>query len=195
MYGGANIGIKSLPMLTRFYVGDVEVDIALRSSGRITWTRQGLKAARAGTAAIAVVALVGACGGSYSKQDFIARANGICTSALRQTRAIAPAVASQSNQALAAYLSQALPIVESEAQQLRALRLPPGTANEKAALARYFAALTVQVATIKQLRNAAARGDAQGVAAAKAALGANPATSLAAQYGLRACGIPGGTAA
>lgn len=145
---------------------------------------------------LALVTLVAACGSSYTKQDFIARANGICTSALRQTRAIAPAAGTpQSNRALAAYLSQALPIAQSEADQLRALRLPPGTAAEKAALLRYFSALSAQVAAIKQLKSAAARGDAQGVAAAKAALSANPATSLAAKYGLRSCGTPGGTAA
>ena len=147
-------------------------------------------------AALAVAALVVACGGSYTKQDFIARANGICTSALRQTRAIAPAAgAPTSSRALATYLSQALPVVQSEAGQLRALRPPPGTAAEKAALARYFSALTAQVEAIRQLKNAAARDDAQGVAAAKVALGANSATSLAAKYGLRACGVPGGTAA
>lgn len=190
------LGIDPMPVLRRFYGGDVQVDRARPESGDRSWTETGLKAARAGPVAMAVAFLVAACGGSYTKQDFIARANGICTSAVRQTRAIAPAVgAPQSNRALAAYLSQALPIVQAEAKQLRALRLPPGSAGEKAALARYFAALRSQVAAVKQLRNAAARGDAQGVAAARAALGANAATSLAAKYGLHACGTPGGTAA
>ena len=49
------------------------------------------------------------------------------------------------------------------------------------------------VAEYRRLAAAAKRGDAQGVASAEAKLQASPVAALAAQYGLHACGTPGGT--
>jgi hypothetical protein len=143
---------------------------------------------------IAVAVAVTACGGSYTKQDFVARANGICTDTLGQTRAIAPTGAPQSNRALAAYLRRVLPILQQEAGQLRALRRPPDSDSDKAALDRYLSALDVEVAATRRLRDAASRNDGGGVSAAESDLQASQAASLAARYGLKSCAAPGSTA-
>jgi hypothetical protein len=188
------LGIDPLLTPIRLYVDRVEHDPYRAESSQIPAPRRRAARTRGTAAWLALVALVAACGGSYTKQDFVARANAICADALRQTRAIPPPTGAQNNRSLAAYLAQVLPIAQSEASQLRALRSPPGTAREKALLARYFSASTQQVAAIRQLKAAAARGDAQGVAEAEALLRASPVTALATRYGLRSCGTPGSTA-
>lgn len=137
--------------------------------------------------------MVAGCGSSgYSKSDFVARADGICTNTLRQTRALAPP-ASASGSSVAAYLGKLVPLVESEADQLRALARPPDSARDRATLTAYFAALGQVVAAYRQLKAAAARGDAQAIADVEATLNASPVASLAASYGLKACGTPGST--
>lgn len=139
-------------------------------------------------APLALVALVAACGGGgYTKSDFVARANAICASSLRQTRAIAPGTP------LAAYLTAVVPVVQSEADQLRALRFPPGTARDRATLSSYLAAIAQVAADYRQLEAAAKRGDSQAVSDLEATLRASPAATLAAGYGLRSCGTPGST--
>jgi hypothetical protein len=138
---------------------------------------------------MATVVLIAGCGSSYTKSDFIARADAICASALRQTRSIAP------TSVLGEYVAAVLPVVESEATQLRALKSPPQNARDKAALAKYFGALAQELENYRKLGVAAKRGDGQGVTNAEAALRASPAASLATRYGLRACGTPGATSA
>ena len=150
--------------------------------------------------ALVVASVAAGCGGSgYTKSDFIARADAICAGALRQTRSISPPGAAQAGSgqdgALSAYLSSVVPVLESEAAQLRALRRPPGDAREQATLERYFAALTQTVRYYQALASAAKRGDDQAVAGAETVLGASPVYSLAATYGLRSCGTPGATTA
>jgi hypothetical protein len=147
-----------------------------------------------------LVLVLAGCGGSgYTKSDFIARADAICAGAVRQTRSIAPPGAAQAGSgqdgALAAYLSNVVPVLENEASQLRALRRPPGNAGELATLNRWYSALAQSVMHYKELAAAARRGDDQSVADAEAALGASPVYSLAASYGLRSCGTPGATVA
>ncbi|MBV9943334.1 MAG: hypothetical protein JO262_14515 [Solirubrobacterales bacterium] len=149
--------------------------------------------------ALLIAVFAAGCGGrAYTKSDFIARANAICADALRQTRSIPPPGAAQAtlgqDAALGAYLGSVLPVLENEASQLRALRRPPGNAREHATLERYFIALTQTVRDYKELAAAATHGDDQAVADAEAALGASQVYSLAASYGLRACGAPGTTA-
>ena len=119
-------------------------------------------------------ALLGGCGGGgNTKSDFIARADGICTSTLRQTRALVPpASTSQPGGAQAAYLAEVVALVQSEADQLRALKRPSGDAQDRAALSAYFTALGEVVAAYRQLEAAAQarrrtddggrRGDAAG---------------------------------
>jgi hypothetical protein len=143
-------------------------------------------------------ALLAGCGSStVTKRDFIARADAICAGTVRQLRTIAPQTGSSSGTgALAGYLARAVPLVQSEADQLRALKRPSGgTAAERAALARYLGALTRETGSYRDLAAAARRGDTQAVANAEAALRRSPVPGLAAGYGLRACGTPAGTAA
>lgn len=139
--------------------------------------------------------LVAACGASaYTKRDFIARANAICTSTLRKTRSIPPPASAQSPAALFAYVAKVAPLVRAEASELHALPHPPGTRADRAALARYLTALEQAVRDYGSLADAARRGDAQAMAASEAALRASPVSALSISYGLSACGVPGSTA-
>lgn len=141
--------------------------------------------------------LVGGCGSTVTKHDYIARADAICAAAVRQTRATAPPVAATSArgrlQALARYVERVTPIAASELSQLQGLKRPPGPASETAALDQYLAALRQAVSDYRALGAAAAQGDASGVRDAEAALAGSRVTGLATAYGLRACGTPGGT--
>jgi hypothetical protein len=148
-------------------------------------------------ALLVLAALLAGCGSSYTKRDFVARADAICASAVRQTRSIAPPSftrdAAHQLRALSDYFAQVLTVVRSEASQLRALRRPSEDAPARATLSRYLAALAQAANDYQQLAAAARRGDAQGVASAEAALRASPVPSLAARNGLPSCGIPGAT--
>jgi hypothetical protein len=149
---------------------------------------RGARHARLYALAVLAALAAGCAGGGYTKRDFIARADAICANALRQTRSIA------SGTALSSYLSEFVPVLRTEASQLRALRRPPGTATDRATLERYFAALSQTVAEYRQLAAAAKTGDEEAVSNAEAALGASPVYSLATSYGLSSCGTPGSTA-
>jgi len=148
-------------------------------------------------AGVTLAALLAGCGGSYTKRDFIARADAICVTTLRKARSIAPPSFAKGQQlrALATYFAAEAPIVESEATQIRTLPRPTQKARDRAALARYLAALADEAGNFKKLAAAAARGDRTGVASAEAALQASPVTSLATSYGLSSCGTPGATVA
>lgn len=141
---------------------------------------------------LSLAALVAACGSKYLKSDFVARADGICTNAVREIRSLnsPSATAGQELHALSQYLAKVLPIVQSEASQIRALKRPSG---DQAALDRYVSAQAEVVAEYRRLAAAAKRGDEQAVASAEARLQASPVTELAARYGLHGCGTPGGT--
>jgi hypothetical protein len=145
---------------------------------------------------LALATVVAGCGGSgYTKSDFVARANAICTSTLRQTRALTPpASTSPPAGALAAYLRHLVPLVQSEVTQLRGLKRPDGTAADRATLTRYLAALGQVVTAYRELERAAKRGDAQTMTNVEAALRASPVAALATSYGLRACSSAGATA-
>lgn len=141
-------------------------------------------------AVLAVAVLAAGCGGGgYTKADFIARANAICASSLRQVRSI------PSGTVLTTYLATALPIVQSEAHQLLGLRRPPDNGRDRAVLNHYFGALTQTVHDYQQLEVATKRGDQETVSSIEAALAASPLESLATSYGLRACGPPSATVA
>jgi hypothetical protein len=146
---------------------------------------------------LAVVVLVAGCGGSgYTKSDFIARADAICTSTLSRSRALTPpAPTSQPGGALAAYLGQLVPLVQSEADQLRALKRPPDNARDRAMLTSYYGALAQIVTNYRQLEAAAKSGDTQTVNDVEATLRASPIAVLATSYGLKSCGTPGSTTA
>jgi hypothetical protein len=148
-------------------------------------------------AGLALTVVLGGCGSKYTRADFRARANAICATAVRQARSLTPPAVAESGQikALATYMSQLVPIVETESNQLLKLRTPPGTDREQAALKRYLAAVGQVAADYRRLEAAAKRGDAEGVAGAQAALRASPVTALAVANALRSCGNPSGTVA
>jgi hypothetical protein len=143
-------------------------------------------------ATLSLAALLAGCGSKYTKSDFVARADGICTNAVRDIRSLnsPAATAGQELRGLSQYLAKVLPIVQSEASQIRALKRPR---EDQATLGRYLAAQAAVVAEYRRLAAAAKRGNAQGVASAEARLRSNPVATLAAQYGLHDCGTPVGT--
>ncbi|HEU0318624.1 MAG TPA: hypothetical protein VFR49_14910 [Solirubrobacteraceae bacterium] len=151
-----------------------------------------------GTAGLLAVAVLAGCG-SYTQHDFIARADAICASTVRQTRLIAPPsftrAPAERLHALAGYVAQVLPLVRAEVTELRGVRQPTEGGADRATLQSFLAAFTQVVAGYQSLATAAAAGDAAGVARAEASLSASPVAALAARYGLRSCGTPGGTSA
>ncbi|MDQ6729365.1 MAG: hypothetical protein M3022_03425 [Actinomycetota bacterium] len=153
---------------------------------------------RRATLAVVVLSLglaIAGCGAARpTKRDFIARADAICASSLRATRSIRAPAATGST-ALAGYLNSVLLVIRSEAAQLRGLHRPPGGPRELAQLTAYLRALDDAVAGYASLAAAAQRDDQGAMADAQAALRANRAAALAVQYGLRACGAAGSTAA
>jgi len=162
-----------------------------RSKRVLAVTLLGVRDGRRGFlgCAAALAVLLGGCGGSaYTKHDFITRADAICAGALRQARSIAAGTS------LPTYLADYVPVLESEASQLKALRRPPDTASGRATLERYFVALQQTVGEYRQLAAAAKSGDQQALSDAEAALGASQVYTLATSYGLTSCGTPGSTA-
>jgi hypothetical protein len=141
---------------------------------------------------LSLAALLAGCGSKYTKSDFVARADGICTNAVREIRSLNPpsSTGDQGLRALSQYLAKVLPIVQSEASQIRALKRPSG---DQPLLDRYLSAQAEVVAEYRRLAAAAKRGDEQSAASAEAKLQASQVTALAAQYGLHACSTPGGT--
>ena len=133
-----------------------------------------------------------ACGGhTATKQDVIARANGICISALRAVRSVPPpAGASGSPAALAAYLQKVVPIVQKEADDTRAL---PRPAQDRAVLDRYVAAVTASASQYRALAAAAKNGNTAAVSQGLAALRASHLPALATRYGLNRCSVSAGT--
>jgi hypothetical protein len=160
------------------------------------WGLQKPRVGRRPALAILLTALLTGCGGGgYSKSDFIAQANAICTNTLRQTRAVAPPASTAQPGAMAAYLGRLVPLVQSEADQLRALRRPPGTTRDRLMLSQYFAALGQVVTAYRAFEAAARSGDSDTVASVEATLRASPVAALASAYGMRSCGTPGATVA
>ena len=96
---------------------------------------------------------------------------------------------------MAAYLGRLVPIVQSEADQLRALKRPRGTARDRLTLSQYFAALGQVVTAYRAFEAAARSGDATRSPSVEATLRTSPVAALAAAYGLRSCGTPGATVA
>jgi hypothetical protein len=143
-------------------------------------------------AVLSVVTLLAGCGNKYTKSDFISRADGICTNAVREIRSLnsPSATGGQELHALSQYLAKVLPIVQSETSQIRALKRPSG---DQTALDLYLAAQAEVVAEYRRLADAAKHGDAQGVASAEAKLQSSPVTTLAGKLGLHDCGTPSGT--
>ncbi|HTU97060.1 MAG TPA: hypothetical protein VMF14_14535 [Solirubrobacteraceae bacterium] len=149
---------------------------------------------RPGGAAAALVGClaVTACGGhTATKQDVVARANGICINTLRAARSVPPpAGGAGSPAALAAYLQKVVPIVEKEASDTRAL---PRPAQDRAVLDRYVAAVSADASQYRALARAAKNDDLAAISHGLAALRASQVPALAARYGLTRCSASAGS--
>ncbi len=142
-------------------------------------------------AAAGCLAVTGCGGHTATKQDVVARANGICTNALRAARSLSPpAGGAGSAAALAAYLEKVVPIVAKEASDTRAL---PRPVKDRAVLNHYVAAVTATANQYRAVAAAARKGDLAAVSQGLAALRASPVPALAAQYGLNRCNASAGT--
>jgi hypothetical protein len=146
-------------------------------------------------AALALVALLSGCGGSYTRADFVSRADAICLGTVRQLRSVASVAITTTGgeQASATYLERAAPIVRSEAKQIAALPRPAEGKRAAAELIAYVAALRDVAAGFRSLARAERSGDDAAFAQAIERLRANPVASLAQRYGLRYCGTPKAT--
>lgn len=148
---------------------------------------------RVALATVLAALVVTACGGhTATKQDVIARGNAICAGAQRDLLATPPPAAGETSlPGLAEYLDAIMPILQREISNLKALPRPAG---DRALLDQYLSAVAESAATYRALAAAARRGDQDGVNQALAQLEANPASSLAARYGLIQCAGGAGTA-
>jgi hypothetical protein len=151
---------------------------------------------RLGVALAIVATTLGGCGSAgESKSDFVARANAICETAVRDVLDVTLPSASgdgTSLSALSRYLQTVTPVVEGEVKQLRAL---PRPAADRALLDRYLNALASSAAQYRVLDDAARHRDRAALAGATGALRASPAAQLATRYGLAECAGSAGTAA
>lgn len=136
--------------------------------------------------------LLTGCGTSYTKADFIARADAICAAALRDTRSIPPPAGQQLTD-LSDYASRVLKIQRHEQSALAALPLPPQSTTQAALLRQFLAAGKKVEQDYAGLVSAARRNNLVGVTGAEAALRALPFSALAGRYGLRTCGSAGAT--
>jgi hypothetical protein len=141
--------------------------------------------------------LLGACGSTYTKGDYVHQADAICAATLRELRALAPpsftGTNAQHRLALTAYTERALRIVENERRQLRSLPRPSQPNRQAARLQDYLRALDRAVGDYRSLSSAERAGDTEAAAGATSALAASPIASLAAAYGLRSCASAGAT--
>jgi hypothetical protein len=137
--------------------------------------------------------VLSACGGhTATKQDVIARANAICASASRDLLATTPPGGGETSlSGLSDYLDATVPILRREISNLQTL---PRPATDRALLDQYLSAVAKSGITYGTLAAAARRGDQDAVNQALADLQANPASSLAARYGMNQCAGASGTA-
>jgi hypothetical protein len=147
------------------------------------------------TASVGV--LLAGCGSSYTKADFVHRANGICLSTTRAERLLTPPEFSgtdaQKQQSVSAYLARVSGLVRTEAGRLRALPTPPGRPPELKLLNRWLAAVRASASGLQVLGAAEKGGNRGAITAATAALAALPVVTLASRYGAKDCAGPGAT--
>ena len=144
---------------------------------------------------LAAVVLAG-CGSSYTRADFIRRADGICLTTTRAVRSLPPprfTGTTQQRRSLGAYLMRLAPLVQAEARRLAALPKPPDGPGRRRLLARWLAAVRVSGDELAQLGAATGTGRAGAVARISGELASAPVVRLARRYGARACSGPGAT--
>lgn len=146
--------------------------------------------------AVLAVALAG-CGSSYTRRDFVQRADGICLATTRAVRSLpSPAftgTAEQQRRSLGRYLARVAPLVQKQARRLSALPRPPGGSHEQKSIGRWLTAAHESADLLAHLAYVARTGDASAVADADAQLAAVPVVHLAANVGARSCAGPGAT--
>jgi hypothetical protein len=141
--------------------------------------------------------LVAGCGSSYTRADFIQRADGICTGTTRAVRLLKPPqfgqASVQQQRSSGAYFGHAASLVKSEARRLSALPVPPETGAQRRVRVQWLAAVHDSAAALQALAEATSKGDTAATTAANQRLAANPVVRLAARYGAHACAGPGAT--
>jgi hypothetical protein len=146
---------------------------------------------------VVVSLLAAGCGSSYTKADFVKRADGICTATTRIIRSLTPpqfgAGSALQRRSSAAYFRHAAAIVEKEARQLSALPKPPANAAQRHVRSQWLAAVRDSAGELRSLADATAAGNSSAVTAANRRLAANPVVALATRYGSKACAGPGAT--
>jgi hypothetical protein len=151
----------------------------------------------AGTATALAAMLIAGCGSSYSRADFVTRAEAICTSTLDAVRELTPPDQAGSRAArdasLAAYLEELVPLMRRQLRRLRALPPPPQTGAQARAVHAYTTALGGSIAQFTVLAGAARSGKGVLVTATEAALASGQLPRLAAASGLRTCSSSGAT--
>jgi hypothetical protein len=161
--------------------------------------KHGRFALRSPICVLFVTALVGmlvaACGSTYTRADFIRRADGICLSTTRALRSLTPpqftGSAVQQQLSLSRYLARVSPLVSAESRRLAGLPKPPGRPADAALLQRWLRAVHDSASDIHVLGDSERAGDPAFIAAARTALGALPVVKLASRYGMKACAGPG----
>lgn len=153
-----------------------------------------MKGARLLVALVFVVTCLVACGSSYTKADFVTRAEGICLTTTRAIRSLnSPSFTgtpAEQRVSLGGYLVKVARRVSSEARHLSSLRKPPGTRREARLLGRWLAAVRESGNELADLGTAAGTADPTTVARSTAALGRLQVVDLARDYGVRGCAGP-----
>ncbi len=150
---------------------------------------------RAALALLAGLVIAGC--GSYTKADYVQRAEGICTSTLDAVRRLAPPDQSGStahrDSSLTAYLNRVLPLMQRQLKRLRALPRPSQSQIQERALNAYLAGLRSSVAQFIVLTAAARSSTAGVVNSIAASLATEQLSRLARAYGLKTCSSSGAT--
>jgi len=130
-------------------------------------------------------ALLASCGGDdASDPEFVARADAICTDALRQINRLPQP---QGNRELPELIRQSRPIVREELKRLRELEAPADEASRFDAL---LAALSERAAALDDVAAAAGRRDAEAAQAGidRSAEASDRSDEIARDLGLEVCG-------
>ena len=142
-----------------------------------------------------LAALLAGCG-AYTRHQFVARADAICTAATRQARSLTPPVlgtGASATQSVAGYFDKVASIVGTEARSLRRLPRPVQTSRRRSELNAYLAAIQAAAAGFDAAALAAASGNPGRLRGVESALAASPVQARAAAYGLGACAAPEAT--
>jgi hypothetical protein len=133
-----------------------------------------------------VLVVAGCGGGRLSHDDFVARADAVCTAYQQKVALLTHA---RSYDDVIAYADKTIPLYMAALDKLRALRPPT---SDEAAVRRWLAADDRVAAAIGRLREAAMRHDpaATNDASAEMQAAGLAGTRAAAALGLQSCAVP-----